>query len=423
MLVWIFQTGEPLHIDGESARPMRAMNLANKLEALGHDVVIWSSSFNHQKKSHRKFSVAKRHKASVRICIRLIYSVGYKNHVGIKRLLDHWQLGFNLAKALRKEKNRPDIAFIGYPTIEFAYSASNWLKSNNVPFVVDVKDQWPHILSKNFPIFLRLFVDFILYRYYYMGRRILSGSDAICSMTEGFLEWAQTFCGRNSDNDFIAPLTSFAEKVTRGDARPNLKYWHCLGVEPNNASIRLMFVGSISRSFNFAPIYEAAKIAQEQGKDWQFVICGDGDYRKRVERKFSNLDNVIFPGWINRDLYADLAKMAHVALAPYHNEPNYQLNIPNKIIDALMLGKPIITPLSGEVKSLVNKYECGLIYEESSDISLFEKIAFLAANPIVLKAMAENSKNVYQSIFAADKVYTNMVNKLEILVSCTRARE
>jgi glycosyltransferase involved in cell wall biosynthesis len=423
MLVWIFQTGEPLHIDGESARPMRAMNLANKLAALGHDVVIWSSSFNHQKKSHRKVSVAKRHKISERICIRLINSVGYKNHVGFKRLLDHGQLGFNLAKALRTEKNRPDIAFIGYPTIEFAYSASKWLKSNNVPFVVDVKDQWPHILSKNFPIFLRLFVDIILYRYYYMGRKILSDSDAICSMTEGFLEWAQTFCGRISDNDFIAPLTSFAEKDTHGDARPNLKYWHSLGVEPNNASMRLMFVGNISRSFNFSPIYEAAKIAQEQGKDWQFVICGDGDYRKRVERKFSNLDNVIFPGWINRDLYADLAKMAHVALAPYHNEPNYQLNIPNKIIDALMLGKPIIAPLSGEVKSLVNKYECGLIYEESSNISLFEKITFLAANPIALKAMAENSKNVYQSIFAADEVYTKVVNKLELLVSCTRAPE
>ena len=27
--IWIFQAGEPLHIDGSDSRPMRAMNLAN----------------------------------------------------------------------------------------------------------------------------------------------------------------------------------------------------------------------------------------------------------------------------------------------------------------------------------------------------------------------------------------------------------
>lgn len=39
-LIWIFQTGEPLHIDGGSARPMRAMNLSNALVQAGHRVVL-----------------------------------------------------------------------------------------------------------------------------------------------------------------------------------------------------------------------------------------------------------------------------------------------------------------------------------------------------------------------------------------------
>ena len=52
--IWIFQTGEPLHIDNDFSRPMRAMNLADKLVAEGHDVTLWSSSFYHQKKSSLK---------------------------------------------------------------------------------------------------------------------------------------------------------------------------------------------------------------------------------------------------------------------------------------------------------------------------------------------------------------------------------
>ena len=51
MNIWIFQTGEPLHIDKENSRPMRAMNLSNKLVDSGHKVILWSSSFNHQKKN------------------------------------------------------------------------------------------------------------------------------------------------------------------------------------------------------------------------------------------------------------------------------------------------------------------------------------------------------------------------------------
>ena len=53
MKIWILQTGEPLHIDSGKPRPMRAMNLSNKLVEKGHDVVLWSSAFNHQKKNHR----------------------------------------------------------------------------------------------------------------------------------------------------------------------------------------------------------------------------------------------------------------------------------------------------------------------------------------------------------------------------------
>ena len=53
MLVWILQTGEPLHIDNDNSRPMRAMNLSDKLVGSGHSVILWSSAFNHRIKKHR----------------------------------------------------------------------------------------------------------------------------------------------------------------------------------------------------------------------------------------------------------------------------------------------------------------------------------------------------------------------------------
>ena len=43
--VWIFQTGEPIHIDKNNMRPMRAINLADYLIQNNCCVTLWSSNF------------------------------------------------------------------------------------------------------------------------------------------------------------------------------------------------------------------------------------------------------------------------------------------------------------------------------------------------------------------------------------------
>ena len=127
MNVWIFQTGEPLHSDNGNPRPMRAMNLANTLVTKGHNVVIWSSGFYHQKKIQRA-KLYKKIFISKKLEIRLIPSPGYKKNISIQRLFDHFKLAYNLKKKLDVEKNLPDVAFVGYPPIETAFIMTNWLK-------------------------------------------------------------------------------------------------------------------------------------------------------------------------------------------------------------------------------------------------------------------------------------------------------
>ena len=112
LTVWILQTGEPLHSDDGNLRPMRAMNLANALVDKGHNVILWSSGFYHQEKRHRSRIFEKVH-INDKLEIRLIPSCGYKKHIGLMRLLDHFQLAWNLKKLLKKEKTLPDVAFIG----------------------------------------------------------------------------------------------------------------------------------------------------------------------------------------------------------------------------------------------------------------------------------------------------------------------
>ena len=121
MNIWILQTGEPLPSDNEKSRPMRAINLANSFLERGHNVVIFSSAFYHQKKSFRKISSYYEMINSNNLKTILLSSCGYKKNIGFMRLFDHFLLGFNLYRFLLSQKlPRPDCVFIGYPPIETA---------------------------------------------------------------------------------------------------------------------------------------------------------------------------------------------------------------------------------------------------------------------------------------------------------------
>ena len=148
--VWVLQTGEPLHVDGQTARPMRAMNLADALIKKGHKVVLWSSAFYHQEKRHRETTFTAI-QVNDKLEIRLIPSPGYYSNIGLKRLWDHAIMAKNLKRELAKISKKPDVAFLGYPPIEVAVVMGNWLKKNNVKFLLDIKDLWPSIFIDALP--------------------------------------------------------------------------------------------------------------------------------------------------------------------------------------------------------------------------------------------------------------------------------
>ena len=190
--VWVLQTGEPLIIDGNNQRLMRGMNLANKLVERGHKVLFFSSAFNHQKKLQRTFK-NKKIIFNSNLSFYLIASPGYKKNISIKRFYDHFVLAINLRKILAKNKEKPDIVFIGYPPIEISYVMSKWLTNKKIPYILDVKDQWPDLIVEVFPKQLQYLIKLILYPYYYCVKKTINNSSSITSMSESFINWSIKF--------------------------------------------------------------------------------------------------------------------------------------------------------------------------------------------------------------------------------------
>ena len=408
MKVWILQTGEPLHCDEGSPRPMRAINLSNKLVEAGHDVVLWSSAFSHQEKKHRtrEFTV---YKVNENLEIRLIPSCGYKKHIGLMRLIDHFQLALNLKKLLKRERVAPDIAFIGYPPIEAAAVMSKWLSKRGVPMVLDVKDLWPSMFVDAFPKMLQPIARIIFHPYFYLAKRTIRGADGISAMAPAFLKWVLKFADKKpTDSDKVFRLTSPISNISKSEVLLASKWRDAQGINVNMPTV--LFVGSFMSVFDFNPIFETAK----ELKDCQFVLCGDGDYLSGLKNKTQGLDNVFFPGWVDRPKIEVLSDMSIASLAPYKNIDNFMVNTPNKIVDSLLLGLPIISPLRGEVAKLIESNEVGFTYDDSR--SLNNHIQLLINDDKLQEQMSNNAKKLYNKEFEFNMVYDGLVQHLERMV-------
>lgn len=418
MKIWIFQTGEPLHGDGGVPRPMRAMNLANALLARGHEVVIWSAAFYHQEKHHRcKEFLIERVSGNLTICF--VPSPGYSTSVGLGRLYDHAILAKNLHNELiQSDLPTPDVAFVGYPPIEFAYVAAFWLKRNSIPFVVDVKDQWPDIFVRAFPKSVSPIARIIFSPYFYFGGSVMRNSTALCSMTDAFLDWARSFAGRPPNpNDFTLPLVPVLSSQGGDEKIDDASAWlHDNKIFDDKNLFRVFFVGNfMSSAFDFDPIIDAAEYAVKSELNWQFVLCGDGDQWGSIRARCSNLPNIIMPGRVDRNKMVAVSRISNLGVAPIRNNPDYLLSIPNKIIDYFSLGLPVATSLGGEVEKLICTWNAGMKYSKTEGRSLHDVIKLYYYDHELAMQHAVNSQLLYRTEFDGDKIYQNAVMRIEQL--------
>jgi glycosyltransferase involved in cell wall biosynthesis len=414
MNVWLMQTGEPLHIDGGNPRPMRAMNLANALVDAGHKVVLWSSAFYHQEKRHRS-RATERIAVSSMLEVRLIPSPGYEKNIGLGRLWDHAVLARNLKKQLGRETSIPDVAFIGYPPIEAAAVMTRWLLERGVLSVLDVKDQWPTLFLEALPRSMRLLGRAAFAPYFHLAKRSMRDSSGLTAMADDFLNWATRFAGRQRNEiDRVVPLTSPVGLVSEAELQAARRWWDEKGISANGHP-RVCFVGTHSSAFDIGPVFEAARRFAGQSNGCEFIICGDGPTSGTLRSMAAELPNVHFPGWVNRAQIETLAERSFASLAPYKNTPGFIMSVPNKIVDALSLGLPVLSPLRGEVAKLIASHNVGLRYGADSEKTLFQCIETLVDNAALRQTISKNALGLYREQYSFERVYGGLVKHLEAL--------
>lgn len=417
MRAWLIQIGEPLPIDGPNTRLFRVGLLGDLLARRGHEVVWWTSTFDHFTKKHR---FPRDHSVAVqsKLTINLLHSIGYSHNVSVSRIVDHVQLGLKFRRRACREQ-RPDIIHCSFPTIDFSLAATSFGRRNAIPVVLDIQDMWPDVFIDLAPHWGRPMAKGMVWPMYAMLAKCCRQATAITGMSPGFVDWGLSYARRpRTPWDRHFPFGYVRRQPPDPGIESATKYWAGLGLRRESAGFVVCFLGTIGRQFDLETVIQAAIRLKQQSARVKFVLCGDGDKLSHYRRMASGCDTVLFPGRVGFAELWTLMRLASVGLAPYRPTANFMCNMPNKMAEYLSAGLPVISSLpDGYADGLLKQHGCGMSYASGDAGGLVALIESLRRDPGMRAAMSSKALHLYEEQFNAEKVYGDMSAYFETITA------
>lgn len=402
--VCLVTAGEPLPSDRSDVRLHRTGQLAAWLAARGHHVDWATNRFDHFRKIQRSGpSLAQ---VSENFRIHLLDSSGYRRNVSLARLRDHAGLGREFRKR-GADFGSPDVVVAAMPTIELAFEAVQWARSIGAISVVDIRDLWPDVLIESAPKPIRWGLRLLLSGLQRKLDLAVSQADVIVAPNKDFLEWACRNERRQRKTiDAVFPLGYELHEISVSEREDAFAFWRSRGVDLQDAkSSILVFAGSLSRQFDFAPILDL--LESQKVPRVRVVICGTGEQQEALADRSHKLPGLFVPGWCSYAQLRVLMDHAILGLMPYRDSPNFRNHIPNKAAEYLAHGLPLAWSLgTGPLDELIEKKHLGVSYGSSASL-LADYVHQLQSDPTLCARIRETATTVFHERFDADTVHAN----------------
>lgn len=415
MHIWLVTVGEPLPTDEGNVRLHRCGILAGLLAEKEHDVTWWTSTFDHFNRTQRyredtTVSLADNYR------LRVLRGPGYKRNISLKRIWDHYVIARKFKKLIATEP-APDVILCSLPTLELSVACVEYGKKMGIPVVLDIRDMWPDIFLRAVPRWAQGPARLAMTPMTRMARTACAEAFAIFGHAPAFVDWGLDYGNRKPtrfDKDFpFGYVTRMPEKAAMADAE---KFWKQLGVGQEADVPVVCFFGTLGHQFAIDTVIEAARRIESKRRV-QIVLCGSGDRLDDFRRMAADCRNVVFPGWVDAPKIRALMQIASLALAPYHGTPDFEASIPNKAIEYLSGGLPILSSMKqGILNDLLSVHDCGISYDGQAQ-KLEQIIGQLCDRPEQRAEMSNNALRLFEDRFTASKVYGEMIEHLQEIAS------
>jgi glycosyltransferase involved in cell wall biosynthesis len=149
---------------------------------------------------------------------------------------------------------------------------------------------------------------------------------------------------------------------------------------PVPAAARLVCVGRLAEQKGQLLLVEAAAVLAREGVAVELVLVGDGPMRGEIEKLIERhglRDRVRIAGWTGSDGVREQLLSARAMVLPSFAE-----GLPVVIMEALALGRPVISTYVAGIPELVRDRECGWLVPAGSVPALVEAMREAVAAPV-----------------------------------------
>lgn len=270
---------------------------------------------------------------------------------GLGRVLN-WAT-YTTGAFVRGLRRRVDLVYGSSPHLGAAIAGLTIARIRRVPFVLEVRDLWPHILAETG----RLDTEGRVYSALkVIERHLYRSSDRIVVLAEGTSAYIEAEGIDPGKLVFIPNGADVTDFVTHDDRRQLRDRWNFTG-------FTVVYAGAHGPANGLDLVLDAAEQLRDRGVDAHFVFFGDGVSKEDLVRAASErqLDNVEFRAPVPKSEIPSILAAADAGLHCLADVELFKHAVsPNKLYDYMAAGLPAITNTGGDVGEMVESTGSGL---------------------------------------------------------------
>jgi glycosyltransferase involved in cell wall biosynthesis len=268
-------------------------------------------------------------------------------------------------------------------------------RTKKVPFVFEVRDQWPEIPIKLGIIKNRLLTKILLW----LEKNIYKSCSSIVALSPGQAD------GVKAVLDDEKPITVIPNSCDIDVFKPDI----------DNSAIRqkrgwgdklvLLHTGAMGTVNGLQFVIKAAEKLRDNS-DIIFVLIGDGNQKISLENEVEKLGlaNVEIISSVPKRELSEYYAAADAGLVIIGNYPIIEHNSANKFFDSLSSGKPVLINYSGWQRKILEENNAGFGCDLCNLDQFVEKVIYFNSNRQQVQQMGQNARKVAVEKFDREKL-------------------
>jgi len=290
-----------------------------------------------------------------------------------------------------------------------------WAK--HIPFVFEVRDQWPEIPIELGIITNRILIKILLW----LEKTIYRNCSSIIALSPGQADGIRAVLTPDSRNRGLTeekPITVIPNSCDIDMFRPDIDgstIRQRMGWEDK---LVLLHTGAMGKVNGLDFVINAAERLKDHS-NIMFVLIGDGNQKAFLESRVKKLGltNVEILSSVPKRELSDLYAAAGIGLVIIGNFPIIEHNSANKYFDSLSAGKPVLLNYSGWQRKILEDNEAGFGCDLCNLDQFVEKVLHLNSHRQQIEQMGQNARRVAVEKFNRDQLAKQT---LELISSVTR---